>query len=1038
MRPIPFPELINWVRGEYKNHGSVFGIRKEKFFHPASVSGGLELLGTKISSPIGPAAGPHSQLAQNILAAYLAGARFIELKTVQTMDGEELRKAVARPCISAIDEGYNVEWSTELTVEEALEEYIKAWFLCHIFVKEFSIAGSAGVIFNMSVGYNLEGIKSEKINSYIEGMKNAQNTGIWKHCYDYVAADIASFERFTKKDLDAISHVVSGGITLSTLHGCPREEIEKIAAYLTGEKGLHTYIKCNPTLLGYETARKLLDEMGYDYVSFDDHHFKNDLQFDDAVEMLRRLRAQAKERGLGFGVKLTNTFPVEIRHNELPGNEMYMSGRALFPLSINVAKKLSEAFNGELPVSYSGGADFFNVKGLLETGIRPVTVATTILKPGGYERLTQLTELAEKAIANAPKTINVNALSSLAESLPVRNRYRKEYREVGSRKPSFLLPPSSLPLFDCFSAPCMDNGCPIHQHIPDYLSAAAAGNYDEAFRIIARDNTAPSITGTICDHQCQHKCTRLDYDDPLQIKKTKLLVADNAQEAFISSLTAPDLKTAKSTAIIGAGPAGIAAAVFLRRNGVAVTVYEKRDRPFGIVQHVIPSFRISDEVIFRDFQMAQKLGVEFAFNAPENYSAAELRKKHDFIVIATGAWKEGAAIVKRGQEKIIDALAFLEDSKKTKPGLELGKKVAVIGGGDVAMDCARAAKRNKGVDIVTIVYRRTLEFMPAQYEELESALADGVTIKELLAPETWADGVLICEVMRPGDYDATGRRGIEGTGEKIELRFDTVISAVGARVDTGAFTSNGVKLDAKGFPEVNADMETSVTDIYIAGDCRAGAATVVKAIADGKAAAAAILRKIGLEADFSTAPCTVNGVPGNGADFASLYLKKGIITEAKRDNTDGYRCLSCNTLCEICVDVCPNRANVAIVLSAESRQSRDSPSILLAGSAAGQHQILHIDRICNECGNCAAFCPPPGKPYKDKLTIFSCEEDFAGSENPGFLKTGADTYKIRLEDKSLVNYRREEKSLPAAWIAVINTIETQYGYLEMTGGKQCC
>ena len=103
MRPIPFPELINWVKGEYKNHGSVFGIRKEKFFRPASVSGGIELFGTKISSPIGPAAGPHSQLAQNILAAYLAGARFIELKTVQTMDGEELRKAVARPCINAIE-----------------------------------------------------------------------------------------------------------------------------------------------------------------------------------------------------------------------------------------------------------------------------------------------------------------------------------------------------------------------------------------------------------------------------------------------------------------------------------------------------------------------------------------------------------------------------------------------------------------------------------------------------------------------------------------------------------------------------------------------------------------------------------------------------------------------------------------------------------------------------------------------------------------------------------------------------------------------
>ena len=1018
MRPIPFPELMNWVRGEYKNHGSVFGVRKEKFFHPDAGSSGIKLFGTKISTPIGPAAGPNSQLAQNILAAYLAGGRFMELKTVQAMDGEVMRKAVARPCINAIDEGYNVEWSTELAVTEAMEEYIKAWFLCHIFAKEFDIAASGEVIFNMSVGYSLEGIKSGKIDNYIEGMKNAGNTETWKRCYDHVAANIASFGCFTKKNLDAISPEVSTGITLSTLHGCPREEIERIAEYLIGEKGLHTYIKCNPTLLGYETARKLLDEMGYGYVSFDDHHFKNDLQFDDAVEMLGRLLAHANDRGLGFGVKLTNTFPVEIRRNELPGTEMYMSGRALFALSINVAKKLSESFNGGLPISYSGGADFFNLNDILETGIRPVTVGTAILKPGGYERLTQLAELAEKAMANAPGTINVNALSAITESLPGKNRYRKEYRQTGSRKPPLPTPYFPIPVFDCFKAPCMDNGCPIHQRIPDYLSAVAAGNYSEAFRIIARDNTAPSITGTICDHQCQNRCTRLDYEDPLQIRRAKLFAADNAQEAFVSSLVAPDLKTGKSAAIIGAGPAGIAAAVFLRRNGVAVNVYEKRDRPFGIVQYVIPSFRISDEVIFRDFQMAQRLGVEFTFNAPENYSVAELRKKHDFIVIATGAWKEGASVVKQGQEKIIDALAFLEESKNTNYGFGLGKRVAVIGGGDVAMDCARAAKRNRGIESVTIVYRRTREFMPSQYEEQELALADGVAIMELLAPETWANGILACEVMRLGDYDATGRCGIEGTGEKLKLPFDTVIGAVGARVDTGAFTHNGIKLDAKGFPEVNDDRESSVPGVYIVGDCKTGAATVVKAIADGKAAAAAILRKIGIEADFSAAPVcfaengiTENGVAGNGADFSNLYLKKGVISEAKGDNTDGYRCLSCNTLCEICADVCPNRANVAV------------------SSAAGRHQILHIDRMCNECGNCASFCPHPGKPYKEKPTIFAFEEDFAGSENPGFLKTGVDTYKIRLEDKSVLAYRRGEESIPAAWIAMIDTIETQYGYL---------
>ncbi|MDR0443040.1 MAG: putative selenate reductase subunit YgfK [Treponema sp.] len=998
MRPIQFSELINWARGEYKNHGSVFGIRKEKFFRP--VSGGVELFGKKISSPVGPAAGPGSQLAQNILSAYLAGARFIELKTVQTMDGEELRKAIPRPCIKAADEGYNVEWSTELTVSGAMEEYIKALFLISLFAVEFGIAEAGDVIFNMSVGYSLEGIKSEKIDSYIEGMKNAENTEIWKQCYDHIAANISSFDHFTKADLDAIAPNVSNSITLSTLHGCPRDEIERIAAYLIDEKELHTYVKCNPTLLGFKTARNLLDMMGYGYISFGEHHFNEDLQFSDAVKMLRSLKTKAAKANFDFGVKLTNTFPVEIKRNELPGSEMYMSGRALLPLSLHTAKELSDAFRGELPVSYSGGADFFNLKTILETGIRPVTVATNILKPGGYERFTQLAEISH-GIAYNGRGINEKALNALCESINEQKRYRKEFRYAGLRKTT-----SALPLFDCAKAPCMDGGCPIHQKIPNYLAAVAETDYEEAFRIIAVDNTAPSITGSICDHQCQNMCTRVDYEDSLQIRTAKLIASDNAQEKYTAALAAVQVKTEESAAVIGAGPAGIAAAVFLRRNGVPVTVYEKLKFPFGAVQAVIPSFRISDEAIARDYQMALKTGVEFVFNVPEEYSIAELRRKHRFTVIATGAWNESSPIVKQ-QEKIIDALRFLEDSKKSNCSMELGKKVAVIGGGDVAMDCARAAKRNRGVETVTVVYRRTREFMPAQHEEQELALNDKVVFKEQLSPETWKNGVLTCEVMSPGDYDHSGRRSFEGTGKKIELNFDTVISAVGARIDTQHFIRNQILLKDN-LPVTNENLESSVSDVYIGGDCRKGPATVVKAIADGKTIAADILRKLNLKADFLSPPSPANPDP-------DLYMKKGVISEIKNDNAECYRCLSCNNLCEICADVCPNRANVSVAVPVSGRQQA--------------RQILHIDRMCNECGNCAVFCPHSGKPYRDKLTVFCCEEDFLDSENAGFLKTGTNNYKIRLEDKSVVEYRKGGKNIPQEWIVFLETVSAKYEYI---------
>jgi putative selenate reductase len=1011
MRPLPFPDLVDWVRGEYKQQGSVFGIRKEAFFKPSPGNRGVNIFGKNLASPIGPAAGPHTQLAQNILAAYLGGSRFIELKTVQTMDGEEMRKAIARPCISAVDEGYNVEWSTELTVGEAFEEYVKAWFLCHVFAREFGLAESGGdFMFNMSVGYSLEGIRSEKIDAYIEGMKDAGDTAAWKTCYRYLADHPDSFERFNPGDLEAISTAVSPGITLSTLHGCPREEIEKIAAYLIEEKGLHTFIKCNPTLLGYETARRILDEMGYGYIAFDDHHFREDLQFDEAVDMAGRLKSLAKEKKLSFGVKLTNTFPVDIKREELPGNEMYMSGRSLFPLSINVAQKLSAAFNGELPVAYSGGADFFNLAGILNTGIRPVTAATTLLKPGGYERLRQLAELAEPLLGEAggKSRIDTEALAKLAAEAVTMKRYRKAYRRTGLRKTESL-----LPLLDCAKAPCMDGGCPIHQKIPRYLEETAAGNYKEAFDIIALDNTAPSITGTICDHQCQNKCTRVDYEDPLEIREAKKIAALHAQEAYIGAQKTPDLKTDVSAAVIGAGPAGIAAAVFLRRNGVPVTVYEKREKPYGIVRYVIPAFRISDEDIDRDYRIAEGLGVEFKFGVDENYSVEALRKTHPFVVIASGAWKEGASPVRSGGEAVIDALKFLEDSKKSGCALDLGKRVAVIGGGDVAMDCARAAKKNRGVEEARIVYRRTREFMPSQYEEQELALEEGVIFDELLAPLSFENRILRCEKMRLAGYDSSGRRGIEGTGQTTETAFDTVIGAVGARVDAGQFTRNGIELNEKGFPRTNGNLESSVPGVYIAGDCRAGATTVVKAIADGKTIAADILRKLGLRADFEgpenfgePSPCLI---PAERA--ARLCAKKGVLARASGGASDGERCLSCAEICEICVDVCPNRANV----------------LILAGGAAAR-QVAHIDRMCNECGNCAVFCPHGGKPYRDKFTVFSCPEDFEDSENPGFLKTGG-AFRVRLEDKSAVDWKAGGDGLPEAYVRLIGAIMAGYRYL---------
>ena len=393
MTPIPFGKLMDWIIKEHKT-GSVFGVKRPFI---ADQKNTATIFGRSLETPFGPAAGPHTQLTQNIVASYVAGSRFFELKTVQKLDGEDL--PVSKPCIRAEDECYNCEWSTELYVPQAYDEYVKAWFACKVLAKEYGLGSMDGFQFNMSVGYDLEGIQTEKIDRFIEGMKDASGAPIFTECRQWLLDNLDRFENLTRDDVEGISPEVCNCITLSTLHGCPPQEIERIAKYLIEKKQVHTFIKCNPTLLGYDYARRLMDEMGYDYVAFGDFHFKDDLQYEDAVPMLKRLQALADEKGLEFGVKITNTFPVDVKQNELPSEEMYMSGKSLYALSLSVALKLADDFDGKLRISYSGGADYFNIEKIVDAGIWPVTMATTMLKPGGYQRLEQIGRLfaAKKA-----------------------------------------------------------------------------------------------------------------------------------------------------------------------------------------------------------------------------------------------------------------------------------------------------------------------------------------------------------------------------------------------------------------------------------------------------------------------------------------------------------------------------------------------------------------------------------------------------------------------------------------------------------------
>jgi len=423
MHPIPFEALLDWILGEYRTEGSIFGVKK--FWH-APEGAGQPFMGRSIESAVGPAAGPHTQLAQNIVAAYLCGARVFELKTVQVIDGEDLR--VSKPCILAEDEGYNCEWSTELTVPQARDEYIKAWVLLHVLARELGLGRADGFAFCMSVGYDLAGIRSSKIDGFLDDMKDASRTETFRECLAVLERRMGDLKNFTPDDLAGISPHPCNNVTISTMHGCPAGDTERIALHLLENKGLHLLLKCNPTLVGFDQAQEVLGSLGFSYLRFEQTSFDNDLQYADAVPMLRRLLKRAAALGLFFGVKLTNTFAVKADRGELPDGNIYMSGRALLPLSLRVAAMLRRDFGNALPMSYCGGADAKNIALLARTGLFPVTVCTELLKPGGYEKLYAMAAALEAAKHDgltpdaAPLDALAGTLCAPAKRIPSRHR----------------------------------------------------------------------------------------------------------------------------------------------------------------------------------------------------------------------------------------------------------------------------------------------------------------------------------------------------------------------------------------------------------------------------------------------------------------------------------------------------------------------------------------------------------------------------------------------------------------------------------------
>ena len=376
-----------------------------------------------------------------------------------------------------------------------------------------------------------------------------------------------------------------------------------------------------------------------------------------------------------------------------------------------------------------------------------------------------------------------------------------------------------VPWMDCFTAPCQ-GGCPIHQDIPEYMELCRKGLYAPALKLITQKNPLPFLTGTICAHRCQTKCSRNFYDESVRIRDTKALAAEKGYNALMASIR-PTEGLRQEGRHHRQRPHRHRRGYFLAGR-YRETIFERESCLGGVPRHVIPSFRIANETIEKDIALMEKYGVDVRCGAPAP-SVTELKAMgYTHILFAVGAWKPGKL------EIAGDVAGAIQWMKGVKAGnIAVGGSIAVVGGGNTAMDAARLAKRS-GAKQVTLVYRRTRKYMPADEHELALALQDGVTFAELGAPVKQADGMLTCERMVLGQTDASGRRSPVGSGEFFDIPCDLVISAVGEQVDSALMAANGIEVDKKGRPA----FQTNLPGVYAAGDAARGPATVVEGIAD--------------------------------------------------------------------------------------------------------------------------------------------------------------------------------------------------------------
>jgi putative selenate reductase len=392
--PLPFAHLVRRMFREFEKQQRIFDLPAQKFYRS---HGGpdttVEFCGMKAATPVGPAAGPQTQMAQNLVLSWLGGSRILELKTIQILD----QLKISRPCIDMTNVGYNVEWSQELRLEQSLQEYVAGHMLIEMLVSANVLEQSdpfakTATIFDVSVGYDLKGIQSKPVRDWLWAIKEA--TPLVEQLRQQIPREYAQY-----RDLPFKTRLAQSA-TLSTFHGCPAEEIESIVHFLITEMDYHVIIKMNPPMLGKEKLEYLFyDRLGYHDLEVNPKAYQVNITFDDAVEVVRRLKRTADRLGKTVGVKFSNTLEVINKGKFFSDEIMYLSGPPLHVLAMALVEDWRKVFGAEIPISFAAGIDQHNFADTVAAGLVPITTCSDLLKPGGYGRLYKYLLNLEKKMA---------------------------------------------------------------------------------------------------------------------------------------------------------------------------------------------------------------------------------------------------------------------------------------------------------------------------------------------------------------------------------------------------------------------------------------------------------------------------------------------------------------------------------------------------------------------------------------------------------------------------------------------------------------